>query len=78
MENITKHYTKEGLTVVWKPALCQHSTICWKGLLSVFDPRKRPWINMAGADNAQIITQVKACPSGALGYFTGEATTSLV
>lgn len=65
---MTKHYTKGDLTVVWKPDICQHSTICWKGLLSVFDPRKSPWIDMDGADAERIREQVRQCPSGALSF----------
>lgn len=65
----TKKYTNGEVTVVWKPALCQHSKICWTGLLEVFDPRKKPWINMEGADSQRIITQVEKCPSGALSYY---------
>lgn len=68
MKDITKHYTKENLTVVWKPEQCIHSTKCWKGLIEVFDPRKRPWINMEGAEMARIMEQVSMCPSGALSY----------
>ncbi len=66
MRDVTKHYTKDDVTVVWKSGLCQHSCICWKGLNDVFDPKKNPWINMDGADAERIIDQVKKCPSGAL------------
>jgi uncharacterized Fe-S cluster protein YjdI len=69
MDEITKHYKREHITVVWKPNQCIHSTICWKGLAEVFNPRKRPWINMEGAELERIIKQVKNCPSGALSYF---------
>lgn len=65
----TKKYTNGEVTVVWKPGLCQHSKICWTGLIEVFDPRIKPWINMNGADTERIIAQVEKCPSGALSYF---------
>jgi uncharacterized Fe-S cluster protein YjdI len=65
----TKKYTNGEVTVIWKPAFCQHSKICWTGLIDVFDPRKKPWINMDGADTERIIEQVKMCPSGALSYY---------
>lgn len=65
---MTKHYTKGDLTVVWKPDLCRHSMICWKGLIEVFNPKASPWINMDGAEAEKIIEQVKKCPSGALSY----------
>jgi len=65
--NIHK-YTNGEVTVIWKPDVCKHSTICWKNLRSVFDPFKRPWINMDGAATGRIIEQVKQCPSGALSF----------
>ncbi len=42
MKDITKKYTNGEVTIVWKPNECIHSTICFKGLGEVFDPRKRP------------------------------------
>lgn len=68
MEEKTKKYSHEDVTVLWKPDLCIHSTKCWKGLIQVFNPRARPWINMEGAPVDRIIQQVEKCPSGALSY----------
>ena len=64
--SITKRYTRDGLTVVWKPDVCIHSTVCFKGLPRVFNPNKRPWVNMEGSELEKIKTQVGNCPSGAL------------
>lgn len=69
MENITKKYTNGEVTIVWKPAECIHSGICFRGLGGVFDPRKRPWVTIGGATTDLIIQQVKKCPSGALSYY---------
>jgi uncharacterized Fe-S cluster protein YjdI len=69
---ITKKYTNGEVTVVWKPSVCMHSTVCWKqatGLPEVFNPREKPWIKMDGADSARIVEQVKKCPSGALSFY---------
>ena len=63
-----KKYTNEEITVVWKPKTCSHSERCWRGLGDVFQPRSKPWINMAGADTQAIINQVDKCPSGALSW----------
>ncbi|MCC7229939.1 MAG: (4Fe-4S)-binding protein [Fimbriimonadaceae bacterium] len=63
-----KRYSNEELTVIWQPEKCIHSTNCWRSLLRVFDPRKRPWINMAGAPSESIRATVENCPSGALSY----------
>lgn len=67
--NIVKKYTNGEVTVVWEPSKCIHSTICWKKLPQVFDPRKRPWISPEGANTETIVAQIKQCPSGALSYF---------
>ena len=77
MDQITKHYTKGDRTIVWKPDQCTHSRLCWTGLKDVFDPRKRPWVNMDGAEADLIMQQVAKCPSGALSYVlhTAETTT---
>jgi len=72
MDDITKTYSKEDITIVWKPSMCTHSTFCWKGskgLLSVFNPSKRPWITPEGGTTEEIIERVERCPSGALSYF---------
>ncbi len=66
MKEITKHYSNGEVTITWKAHLCSHSGNCSRGLLPVFDPRRRPWIDPALASTQQIIDQVSKCPSGAL------------
>ena len=72
MKQITKKYTNGEVTIIWKPDICIHSAICFKGLENVFDPRKRPWITPEGAKTNDIIEQVKKCPSGALSFYMNE------
>jgi uncharacterized Fe-S cluster protein YjdI len=69
MKDITKKYSNGEVTIVWKPNVCIHSAICFKGLGEVFDPKKKPWITPEGSTTEKIIEQVKKCPSGALTYF---------
>jgi uncharacterized Fe-S cluster protein YjdI len=66
MSDEIRKYSNGDVTILWQAHLCQHSTICWKGLIQVFNPKNRPWINMDGATTERIIEQVKKCPSGAL------------
>lgn len=66
MNEITKRYSNGEVTVVWKPSLCTHSTNCFRGLPEVFDPRRRPWVTIDGAESAAVVAQVERCPSGAL------------
>ncbi len=80
MSDITKKYTNGEVTIVWKPATCIHSTICWKqatGLPEVFNPRERPWIKPEGATTEGIIEQVKKCPSGALTFYLNNEAVSI-
>jgi uncharacterized Fe-S cluster protein YjdI len=72
MPKETFKYSNNDITVVWKPNTCMHSTLCWTGLLEVFNPRERPWIKIEGSTTGKIIEQVKKCPSGALSYFMND------
>jgi uncharacterized Fe-S cluster protein YjdI len=71
----TKKYSNGEVTIVWEPKKCIHSTKCWKGedgLLSVFNPSKKPWIKPEGSTTERIIKQINNCPSGALSYYMNE------
>lgn len=68
-----KKYTNGEITVVWKPATCIHSAICFKGLHTVFNPNKRPWVTIEGANTEKIIAQINQCPSKALSFYWNEA-----
>lgn len=72
-EEIVKKYSNGEVTVVWKPALCIHSTNCFAGLPAVFDPRRRPWVDIQAASSDTIVAQVRKCPSGALSVFRNDA-----
>lgn len=63
-----KQYTNGEITVVWKPELCEHVGICARGLPDVFNPRRRPWIELHHSDSATVAAQVDKCPSGALSW----------
>jgi uncharacterized Fe-S cluster protein YjdI len=79
-EGEIKKYSNGEVTIVWKPSVCMHSTMCWKkdiGLPEVFDPRARPWINPQGATSAKIVEQVNKCPSGALSYYYNNEQTNV-
>ena len=67
-KEIRKTYSNEEITVIWQPHMCTHAKECWKGLLSVFDPREKPWIKLDGATNDEIMSQIDKCPSKALSY----------
>jgi len=62
-------YTNGEITIVWQPALCQHSGVCVKGLPKVFKPQERPWILPEAAGTRELAAQVSQCPSGALRFY---------
>ncbi|HXC16065.1 MAG TPA: (4Fe-4S)-binding protein [Holophagaceae bacterium] len=71
---MTSHrYTNGEITIVWKPGICIHSTICWTQLGEVFDPRVHPWIKPSAASTDRILEQIAKCPSGALSCYRNEA-----
>jgi uncharacterized Fe-S cluster protein YjdI len=63
-----KTYSNNDITVIWKPDVCIHSTKCWKSSLNIFNPKRRPWIDMSAGTTEEIIKIVDNCPSGALSY----------
>jgi uncharacterized Fe-S cluster protein YjdI len=63
---MVKRYSNDEITVVWQPDLCRHTGICARGLPMVFNPGRRPWIELEHSDSETIAAQVHRCPSGAL------------
>jgi uncharacterized Fe-S cluster protein YjdI len=69
MKDITKKYSNGEVTIVWKPDMCRHSAICFKGLGEVFHPQELPWITPEKSSTEKIVEQIKKCPSGALSFY---------
>lgn len=61
-------YQNEDLIIFWEPEMCTHDTNCFHTLNTVFNPARRPWINIDGDSAQNIIKTIDRCPSGALKY----------
>lgn len=68
MSDKGRKYTAEGIVVYYQPRLCIHAAECVRGIPTVFDTQKRPWIQPEYATPDQIAEVVQRCPSGALQF----------
>ena len=63
-----KTYENEDIQVFWKPRLCQHVGECARGNYNVFNPQRRPWVDVMQAPASEIADIIDRCPSKALQY----------
>lgn len=61
-----RRYKNEDITVYWLPSACIHASYCYRELIEVFDPSRRPWVDMNGSTTERIIEVVNLCPTEAL------------
>jgi uncharacterized Fe-S cluster protein YjdI len=61
-----KTYTGASVDVSFDDELCEHAAECVRGLPSVFEPGRRPWIIPDNANADDVVAVVARCPSGAL------------
>lgn len=66
LKPMAHEYSNGEITILWEPDKCIHSAKCVRGLPTVFDPQRRPWIIPTNASTEELIAQVDKCPSGAL------------
>ncbi len=59
-------YETEAIRVDWDSSRCIHTGICLRTLPSVFDLRRRPWVDLRGAAANAVADAVARCPTGAL------------
>ncbi len=63
-----RSYRNDDITVYWKPSACVHASYCYRELIEVFDPSRRPWVDMNGSTTQRIIEVVNLCPTEALSW----------
>jgi len=68
MDKNERSYSNEEITVHWKPRECVHAGTCFRELRKVFDPSRRPWIDLSEGETDAIIDIVDRCPTDALTY----------
>ena len=68
MRTYTNEFSNNEITVTFTPQKCIHAEKCAKELSSVFRTSVIPWINLDAANTANIVKQIKKCPSGALDF----------
>lgn len=64
----TREYASPDIRVQWFASRCIHSAACIRSLPVVFDPHRRPWIDVNAADADAIADAVMQCPTGALHF----------
>ncbi|TCP27063.1 putative Fe-S cluster protein YjdI [Scopulibacillus darangshiensis] len=64
-----KHdYKSDDLIVSFYPNRCNHIGACVDTLKEVFNPEKKPWVNLDQASVEEICRTISLCPTGALQY----------
>jgi uncharacterized Fe-S cluster protein YjdI/CDGSH-type Zn-finger protein len=69
MSDKVRHYSDDKIDISYDARRCIHAAECVRGLPTVFDAARRPWILATAADADAIASVIEKCPSGAL-HFT--------
>lgn len=65
-KDVIKEYSNGNVTIIWNSSKCIHSGKCVKNLPGVFKPKEKPWIQIENGTDAELISAVSKCPSGAI------------
>ncbi len=65
---LTREYSSDAIKVHWYARRCIHSAACIRALPQVFNPSRRPWIDVDAANADAIADAVTRCPTGALQF----------
>ncbi len=61
-------YDGAGIRITYDAGRCIHAAECVRGLPTVFDTARRPWIDADGASPDEIAAVIRKCPTGALQF----------
>jgi uncharacterized Fe-S cluster protein YjdI len=65
---LTREYASDTIKVEWYARRCIHSAACIRALPQVFDPQRRPWVDVDAATADAVADAVMKCPTGALQF----------
>ena len=68
LEKGYRKYEWSDIDVFFNTEICQHSGVCVKGVPSVFNVNKKPWINLEEANVIEVMKIIDKCPRQALKY----------
>lgn len=68
LNNDFRKYSGKDIDVYFKLDQCQHSGVCVQNLASVFDLKRKPWIQQDNATREEVKALINKCPSKALQY----------
>lgn len=63
-----KTYENDEICVFWNANMCKHAGKCVNGSSEVFNPNRRPWIDLSMLPAKEIAKIIEDCPSKALQY----------
>ena len=66
--DIVRRYADNAIEISYDAHRCIHAAECIRGLPTVFDTERRPWIDPSGAGPDEIANVIARCPSGALHF----------
>jgi uncharacterized Fe-S cluster protein YjdI len=66
MADTRRTYTGEHVDVSYDIKRCRHAAECLRGLPTVFDTKRKPWILPDGDEATRVVEVVARCPTGAL------------
>ena len=61
-------YESDEIRVTYDIKRCIHAAECVKGLPTVFDPQKKPWVQPGHESADNVADVIERCPTGALHY----------
>lgn len=61
-------FTAPGIRVTWSRMRCTHVAACVMNLPKVFEPGRRPWVDLDQGSPDAIARTVQRCPTGALHF----------